>query len=256
MSGNILEKIRRLNRVLTESTTGSFSYDELSEMLRSILSANVYITDAAGYVLGVGYENAEDTSTVADEAGGERLSEAHNSKFLMLKQTAANITGREVRELLGRDYAMADKYHCIVPSVCGGKRRGTLILTRYRDKFDEEDIALCEYGAAVVALEIQRKSRLAAEEETRRNAAVNMAIGTLSFSERDAVNKLLDEFSGNEGTIVTSKVAEKYGITNSVLVNALRKLESAGVLDSRSMGMKGTRIKINMDCFREIAKKP
>ncbi|MCL8209092.1 MAG: GTP-sensing pleiotropic transcriptional regulator CodY, partial [Actinomycetia bacterium] len=30
----------------------------------------------------------------------------------------------------------------------------------------------------------------------------------------------------------------------SVIVNALRKLESAGVVETRSLGMKGTRIRV------------
>ena len=43
------------------------------------------------------------------------------------------------------------------------------------------------------------------------------------------------------------------GITRSVIVNALRKFESAGVIESRSSGMKGTYIKvINEVVFEEI----
>lgn len=49
---------------------------------------------------------------------------------------------------------------------------------------------------------------------------------------------------GSEGILVASKVADRVGITRSVIVNALRKLESAGVIESRSSGMKGTYIKI------------
>ncbi|MBJ3788582.1 GTP-sensing pleiotropic transcriptional regulator CodY, partial [Bacillus sp. OA1] len=43
--------------------------------------------------------------------------------------------------------------------------------------------------------------------------------------------------------------------TRSVIVNALRKLESAGVIESRSLGMKGTYIKVLNDKFlHELAK--
>ena len=43
------------------------------------------------------------------------------------------------------------------------------------------------------------------------------------------------------------------GITRSVIVNALRKFESAGVIESRSSGMKGTYIKVLNDVvFEEI----
>ena len=54
-----------------------------------------------------------------------------------------------------------------------------------------------------------------------------------------------------EGLLVASKVADRSGITRSVIVNALRKLESAGVIESRSLGMKGTYIKIVNSKFRE-----
>ncbi|HHU65109.1 MAG TPA: HTH domain-containing protein, partial [Streptococcus sp.] len=39
-------------------------------------------------------------------------------------------------------------------------------------------------------------------------------------------------------------IADRIGITRSVIVNALRKLESAGIIESRSLGMKGTYLKV------------
>ena len=38
-----------------------------------------------------------------------------------------------------------------------------------------------------------------------------------------------------------------FPVLGSVIVNALRKFESAGVIESRSLGMKGTHIKILND---------
>ncbi len=73
---------------------------------------------------------------------------------------------------------------------------------------------------------------------------VQMAIGTLSYSEAEAVQRIFAELDGDEGLLVASKIADKSGITRSVIVNALRKLESAAVIESRSLGMKGTRIKV------------
>ncbi len=47
----------------------------------------------------------------------------------------------------------------------------------------------------------------------------------------------------------------RVGITRSVIVNALRKFESAGVIESRSSGMKGTYIKVLNDVvFDELAR--
>lgn len=108
-----------------------------------------------------------------------------------------------------------------------------------------------EYGATVIGLEIQRRKSLEEEEEERQVAMVQMAIGTLSYSEIEAVQQIFAELDGNEGLLVASKIADRSGITRSVIVNALRKLESAGVIESRSLGMKGTRIKIINSKFKE-----
>ena len=58
---------------------------------------------------------------------------------------------------------------------------------------------------------------------------------------------IFDELDGNEGILVASRIADRVGITRSVIVNALRKFESAGVIESRSSGMKGTYIKVVND---------
>ena len=71
-----------------------------------------------------------------------------------------------------------------------------------------------------------------------------MAINSLSYSEREAIEHIFEELGGKEGLLIASKVADRVGITRSVIVNALRKLESAGVIESRSLGMKGTFIKV------------
>ena len=114
---------------------------------------------------------------------------------------------------------------------------------------------LGEYGATVVGLEIQRQKSIEEEEEERKRSVVQMAIGTLSYSEIEAVEQIFSELDGNEGLLVASKIAYRSGITRSVIVNALRKLESAGVIESRSLGMKGTFIRILNDKFiEEISK--
>ena len=66
-------------------------------------------------------------------------------------------------------------------------------------------------------------------------------------------SSIFKELNGTEGILVASKVADRVGITRSVIVNALRKFESAGVIESRSSGMKGTYIKVLNDyVFTEL----
>jgi len=98
-------------------------------------------------------------------------------------------------------------------------------------------------------MEILREKAHEAEDKARKKAVVQMAINSLSYSELEAIEHIFEELEGNEGLLVASKIADRVGITRSVIVNALRKLESAGVIESRSLGMKGTYIKILNDNF-------
>ena len=98
-------------------------------------------------------------------------------------------------------------------------------------------------------MEILREKAEEIEEEARSKAVVQMAINSLSYSELEAIEHIFEELDGNEGLLVASKIADRVGITRSVIVNALRKLESAGVIESRSLGMKGTYIKVLNDKF-------
>ena len=104
-------------------------------------------------------------------------------------------------------------------------------------------------------MEIIRSKSEEIEEEARKKAAVQIAIGTLSYSELEAVVHIFEELDGEEGLLVASKIADRVGITRSVIVNALRKFESAGVIESRSLGMKGTYIRVLNDRLLEELKK-
>lgn len=134
-------------------------------------------------------------------------------------------------------------------------RLGTLVLARLGQEFLDDDLILAEYSSTVVGMEILREKAEEIEEEARSKAVVQMAISSLSYSELEAIEHIFEELNGTEGLLVASKIADRVGITRSVIVNALRKLESAGVIESRSLGMKGTYIKVLNDKFlHELAK--
>ena len=130
-----------------------------------------------------------------------------------------------------------------------------MFVYRYDNQYDIDDIILSEYGTTVVGLEMMRSVNEENAEETRKVQIVRSAISTLSFSAVEAITHIFDELNGTEGILVASKIADRVGITRSVIVNALRKFESAGVIESRSSGMKGTYIKVVNDVvFDELAR--
>ena len=248
----ILSKVRKLNWLLQESPTGAFSFNEMCGILSDMLDANVYVSNVRGKVLGVAYKIKSDSPTVIDdETGDELFPSEYNDEFMKLDETKANLIGDQVLEIFKYDYDTADKLHTVIPILGGGKRWGTLIMVRYEPEFSDEDLVLGEYGATVIGLEIQRHKTEEEKAEERQVSMVRMAIGTLSYSEVEAVQQIFAELDGDEGLLVASKIADRSGITRSVIVNALRKLESAGVIESRSLGMKGTRIKILNDTFQD-----
>ncbi len=256
MSDQILGKVRKLNWLLRESVSGIFSFSDLCGILSELMDANVYITNKKGKVIGVHYKIKADSVTITDpETGNEQFPNEYNEALLRVTNTLANLKGKEALEIFKYDYDTYDKLHTIIPIQGAGHRWGTVILTRYNPEFTDEDLVLGEYGATVVGLEMQRRKSLEIDEEARKKAVVQMAIGTLSYSEIEAVQKIFEELNGNEGLLVASKIADRSGITRSVIVNALRKLESAGVIESRSLGMKGTHIKVlNSRFHEELAK--
>lgn len=249
---DILSKVRKLNWLLQESPTGAFSFSEMCGILSDMLDANVYVANIRGKVLGVAYKIKSDSPTIVDsETGDERFPQEYNEEFLKLGETKANMIGDTVLEIFKYDFDTADKLHTVIPIMGGGTRWGTLIMVRHEPPFSDEDLVLGEYGATVIGLEIQRHKTEEEEAEERQVSMVRMAIGTLSYSEVEAVQQIFAELDGDEGLLVASKIADRSGITRSVIVNALRKLESAGVIESRSLGMKGTRIKILNDKFKD-----
>ena len=95
----------------------------------------------------------------------------------------------------------AQKYNTIVPILGSGQRLGTLVLSRYDKEFKDDDLVIAEYSATVIGLEILRAIGEELEEEMRKKAVVQMAIGTLSYSELEAVEHIFEELDGKEGLL-------------------------------------------------------
>jgi len=155
--------------------------------------------------------------------------------FDELCNTLSSLTDSDltVQTEANKEWEGSKKFHTVVPILGGAHRLGNLVLEREAAEFDEDDLVLAEYAATLIGLEFQKQ-----------DVMVRMAIGTLSYSETEAIHLIFKELGGNEGFLVASKIADRSMITRSVIVSALRKLESAGVVESRSLGMKGTYIRI------------
>ncbi len=249
MRQSLLQRTRRLNKTLQSSGSKPVSFSDLSDILSEILEANVYIASRRGRVLGFALSEGFDCGIVENEVVQERkFPEKYNDQLMKIDETRENVQEKSkcvFDQVTKCDYP--NKISTVIPINSGRTRLGTLVIARFGRAFTEEDLVLAEYSATVVGMEILRSKNEAIEEEARKKAVVQMAIGTLSYSELEAVEHIFKELEGDEGLLVASKIADRVGITRSVIVNALRKFESAGLIESRSLGMKGTHIKILND---------
>ncbi|WP_324669200.1 hypothetical protein [Geochorda subterranea] len=160
----------------------------------------------------------------------------------------APIAGPEADAVVGVSHS------AVLPVRVAGRRLGTLLMIRPRAPFDEEDLVVGQVAALGAGLVVGAAvSEEGGQAEERQRARI--AVRSLSYSEAVAVHRLLDALEGDEGLLVTSRIADQAGITRSIVVNALRKLASASVIEARSLGAKGTYLRVlNRELRRELSR--
>ena len=254
MSVQLLDKTRKINKLLQKTGTQRVIFSDICEVMSDILKSNVLVLSKKGKLLAMytrdGIDRIDELLTFSM---GEVIDDQLNERLLNILSTKENVNlatlgftnAKNIDSIVGM----------VVPIDIAGERLGTLFLYRLDENYDIEDIILGEYGSTVVGLEVMRSINEENSEEARKTSVVKSAIGTLSFSEQEAIKHIFEELDGYEGILVASKIADRVGITRSVIVNALRKFESAGVIESRSLGMKGTYIKITNDILLEEIQK-
>lgn len=247
----LLDKTREINKLLQTTDGNSVDFKEMSETLRDIISANVFIVSRKGKLLGFAINQQIENERMKKMLEEKQFPKEYTDNLFQITSTTTNLDidspytafPVENKDLFRQGLTT------IVPIIGAGERLGTLILSRLSDGFGDDDLILAEYGATVVGMEILYEKSAAIEEDARSTAIVQMAIRSLSYSELEAIVHIFEELDGKEGLLVASKIADRVGITRSVIVNALRKLESAGVIESRSLGMKGTYLKVLNEKF-------
>lgn len=250
MSGvQLLDKTRKINKLLHNNTSTKFIFDDICDVLSRVLDSDILVISKKGKVLGTGKNGlTEEITELVSGESGDYVDGLFNERLLSVLSTKENVN----LETLGFSADNVRKYQAIIsPIDIAGERLGTLFIYKNNNEYNIDDIILSEYGTTVVGLEMMRAVDEEQAEESRNRHLVRSAISTLSSSEKEAIVHILEELNGTEGTLVASKVADRAGITRSVVVNAIRKLESAGVIETRSSGMKGTYIKVVNDVVYE-----
>ena len=251
MSVQLLDKTRKINKLLHNNNSSKVVFNDICEVLTEILDSNVLVVSKKGKVLGKSKcDGVPYIQELIVNEVGKHIDVMLNERLLSIFSTKEKVN----LQTLGFSEEEVKGYQAIItPIDIAGERLGTLFIYKNNQMYEIDDIILSEYGTTVVGLEMLRSVNEESAEESRKEHIVQSAISTLSYSELEAIIHIFDELNGIEGILVASKIADRVGITRSVIVNALRKFESAGVIESRSSGMKGTYIKVVNDyVFTEL----
>ncbi|MBO4323872.1 MAG: GTP-sensing pleiotropic transcriptional regulator CodY [Lachnospiraceae bacterium] len=255
MSVQLLDKTRKLQKLLhNNQSSEKVVFNDICGVLCDILESDVLVLSRKGKILGSGKrEDIPVLSGLLTDSLGNHIDSAMNERLLNILSTKENLN----LQMLGFEPSDCSGYYAIAaPIDIAGNRNGTLFMYRTAKQYSIDDIILAEYATTVVGLEIVRSKNEESAAFIRGQKVAESAFASLSVMEVEAVGHVFNELDGMEGILVTSRVADRAGITRSVIVNALRKLESAGVIESRSSGMKGTFIKVlNKNIYNYLPKK-
>ena len=223
MASVLLEKTRKISRLLEK--VEKIAYADLSRTLSEVMTANVYLVNRDGKILGYSIvDEFECTLMMEKVLKAGRFPERYVNWLSKVLETSENLTLHNGMCAFSTDTPCIanEKFTTVVPIYGAGERLGTLIVATFNEPFVDEDLILAEYAATVVGIEFLRDRTERIEDDARKMATIQVALGTLSYSEMEAVMHILGELDGNEGLVVASKIADRVGITRSVIVNALR----------------------------------
>lgn len=253
----LLKKTRRVGRAFQEKREGEpLNYYHLAQMLSEFSTANVYIVDKSGRLMG--YHWLPDyTSKALSESFRDGV--MPEEFVIRMNRCRDSEIHDEDAPLFDDDYEgeKPEKHLMYVPVIgAGAERLATIMLVREKFPFNVEDVLLAEYLGMLAGIEILNERAKTLEETARSRLSVQMAMRALSYSELESMKHIIAAIKGTEGVAIASRIADRVGVTRSVIVNALRKLESAGLIESRSLGMKGTYIKILSPLLLEYLERP
>ena len=228
----LLEKLRTLNKFFRKASI--IDFQQAAETLGILVDAKVYILDTENKILGCSMPNDK----------SPRIPEKYDALF----QSSGTLT----------DIIVADEICSKIPMYAGRTDIGTIIAVRPQsqpEKLTDDEIIILENAAHIISM--QEYYRFQEKIKTRQmdSDKIRSTLDLLSYSEQRAVFGIFRELKEPEGILVTSKIADEAGLTRSVVVNAIRKLQSATIIQARSLGMKGTFIKVNNPAFFEEIKK-
>lgn len=238
MKENFSSTISALNNVIPFSKNNAELLNGIANVAQQVTDSNAILTNANGKIM-AGWNNVPSNfKTEEDDA------------WFMKKEMFGQLS--KVKQ--AKNNVKLEGFENYTSAVLPVQNGGSLCLFK-EGEFSDEEMANAQLCANNMALVMKQEQYENEENEKREAENARVVLESLSFTEIDVVAEVFEYIKDGEGFVVASKIADKNGYARSVTVNALRKLESAGVVQTRSLGVKGTYIKvINNKLCSEIKK--
>ena len=114
MSVQLLDKTRKINKLLHNNNSSKVVFNDICEVLSEILESNVLVISKKGKVLGISITpNVEEIKELIDDEVGGHIDELLNERFLGVLSTKENVN----LETLGFESGDVKKYQAIIRSI-------------------------------------------------------------------------------------------------------------------------------------------
>lgn len=197
---SLLSKTRELNTLLQKHKGIAVDFKDVAQTISSVTVTNVFIVSRRGKILGSSLNELLKSERIINMLEERHIPSEYTEKLMDVKQTQSNIDIDNVLTVFPPENkdVFVNSRTTIFPILGGGERLGTLVLGRVQDDFNENDLVLGEYAATVIGMEILREKHNEVEKEARDKAAITMAINSLSYSEKEAIEHIFS-FLGSNG---------------------------------------------------------
>ncbi|MBF1210681.1 MAG: GTP-sensing pleiotropic transcriptional regulator CodY [Granulicatella sp.] len=248
----VLADLRKINEIVQydniwrDSETADLPFNKLTEILGTLLKVDLYIASSDGRLLGIHDEFQVNNDRMKEYKNSRQFPDFYMDGLTSLKFTKENIPVTD--ELTIFPVELHDNFKnamtTIIPIFASGIQLGFVVMGKDEEPFSTDNLILAEHAGTVIGTEMLHWYTRKIEQEKREQQNVHLALSSLSYSELEAIKVIIQLFDGMDLRFTALKIAKEYNITRTVIVNAIRKLESAGIIESRSLGTKGTYIKI------------
>ncbi|MGI6308792.1 MAG: hypothetical protein ACOX1X_09420 [Dethiobacteria bacterium] len=156
----LLEKTRRINKILQKTAGQRVDFTEVSEVLKNVIHANVYIADREGKILGYALvDEFECDIMVSQVLKKSEFPERYNDFLLRDDETRVKLKTKKKCLCFRRGRKLSfykQVNHCLSRLWVEARDWARYCWARFAEALEAEDLILAEIGATVVGMEILR----------------------------------------------------------------------------------------------------